>query len=103
MTTAGIGLLAFTTGALVWFAVFLAGMVRDGFMATMMTQIIELRGIGVLYAGTAVGTVMAFSSIAGVIAPALGNSMAAYAPGLPFLFWASLGLVGFLGLYLLRE
>lgn len=103
MTTAGVGMLAFATGALVWFAVVVAGMVRDGFMAVLMTQIIELRGIGVLYAGVAAGTVMAFSSIAGVFSPALGNSLADYAPGLPFLFWAGLGLVGVLGLYLLRE
>jgi MFS family permease len=60
MTTLGVSLLSFASGAGVWLAVCLAGMVRDGFMAVFMTAVIETEGVGVTYAGTAVGMVMVF-------------------------------------------
>ncbi len=98
MIALGIGSLSFVDGALVWVAVGMAGMVRDGFMAVFMTAIIETEGVGIMYAGTATGMVMIFSGVGNLLAPPLGNSLAAIAPGLPFLFWAALSGLGFLGL-----
>lgn len=94
----GVGLLSVAGGPLVWAAVLIAGMVRDGFMAVFMTSIIETEGVGVTYAGTAIGMVLIFSGIGNLLAPPLGNSLAAIAPGLPFLFWAALVGLGFIGL-----
>jgi hypothetical protein len=96
----GLGLLSVASGPLVWAAVLLAGLVRDGFMAVFMTAVLETGGIGPAYAGTGMGLVMIFSGLGNLIAPPLGNSLAALAPGLPFLFWAGMALVGFAGLLL---
>jgi MFS family permease len=99
----GIGLLTLVNGALVWVAVVMAGFVRDGFMAVFMTMIIETDGVGAAYAGTATGLVMVFSGIGSLVAPPLGNGLAGIAPSLPFLFWAALAVVGFIGIALAKE
>ncbi len=103
MIIAGVGLLSFARGGLVWVAVCLAGMVRDGFMAVFMTSIIETEGVGPAYAGTAMGAVMLFSGIGNLLAPPLGNSLAGISAGLPFLFWAALAAVGLAGVAASRE
>ncbi len=103
MIIAGVGLLSIVDGTIVWVAVSMAGLVRDGFMAVFMTMVIETEGVGATYAGTATGLVMVFSGLGNLIAPPLGNSLANIAPGLPFTFWAALAAAGFLVLYLLKE
>ncbi len=100
MVAAGFGLLSVVEGPLVWAAVLMAGLVRDGFMAVFMTAVLETKGVGPAYAGTALGMVMIFSGLGNLVSPPLGNSLAATAPGLPFLFWAAMALVGFAGLIL---
>jgi cyanate permease len=95
----GTGLLGFTSGVLISAAVLMAGISRDGFMAISMTAIIEVKGIGARFAGSATGLTMSVMGIAGVFAPPVGNWLANFGSGLPFLFWASfvfLGLVGYL-------
>ncbi len=99
----GVSLLSVAAGAVVWIAVCTAGMVRDGFMAVFMTAIIETEGVGIAYAGTAAGMAMVFSGIGSLLAPPLGNSLAGIAPGSPFVFWAALTGLGFLGLLAARE
>lgn len=88
---------------LIWLAVLLTGCVRDGFMAVFMTAIIELRGIGAAYAGTALGFVMSFSGVGNLIAPPIGNSLAPITPGLPFLCWTVFALIGLVSLYFVQE
>jgi MFS family permease len=90
----GTGLLSVVSGGAVWAAVLLAGFVRDAFMAIFLTMTIETRGIGPRYAGTATGLVMAVGGIASFLAPPLGNSLAALAPGAPFAFWSALAVFG---------
>jgi cyanate permease len=103
MLASGIALLSVASGAAVWVAVCMAGMVRDGFMAVFITSIIETEGVGVAFAGTATGMTMVFSGIGNLLAPPLGNSLAGISPGLPFLFWASLTGLGLIGLLLASE
>ena len=103
MISSGAALLSVASGGLVWVAVLLAGMVRDGFMAVFMTAIVETEGVGPALAGTATGMVMVFSGLGNMIAPPLGNSLAAGGANLPFLFWACLSLIGLVGLGLSRE
>jgi MFS family permease len=103
LTIIGCGLLSGTTGRIVWVAVITAGLVRDGFMAVFMTMIIEIRGIGADYAGTAFGFVMSFIGLGNLLAPPIGNSLAAIAPGLPFLCWTALAVIGLLGLSFVKE
>lgn len=103
MIITGVGLLSVVDGVMVWGAVSIAGLVRDGFMAVFMTTIIETEGVGATYAGTAIGLVMILSGLGRLIAPPLGNSLATIAPAMPFVFWASLAAAGFLGLCPVRE
>jgi MFS family permease len=103
MIATGVGLLSIADGLMVWVAVSMAGLARDGFMAVFLTMIVETEGVGVVYAGTATGLVMVFSALGGLVAPPLGNSLAEMTPGLPFVFWAALTVVGFFGLYLVKE
>ena len=90
MTAIGVGLLSIARPPGVWLSVAVAGIVRDGFMAVLITMIIETKGVGVTRAGTAVGLVMVFSRLGGLVSPLLGNSLADITPGLPFVFWAAL-------------
>lgn len=99
MLTLGMGLLSVVNGVMVWIAVCLSGMVRDGFMAVFLTAITETEGIGPAYAGTAAGLVMVFSNLGSLLAPPLGNSLAVLGAGLPFVFWAALTVLGMLALY----
>lgn len=101
--TLGIGMLSVAQGTMVWVAVCLAGMVRDGFMAVLMTLILETDGVGPVYAGTATGLTMVFSGIGNLVAPPIGNSLAEITPGAPFLFWSAMTLIGLAGLLLVKE
>jgi MFS family permease len=100
MIALGVGLLAVVEGPLVWVAVITAGMVRDGFMAVLITAIIETDGVGSPLAGTATGMVMVFSGLGSLLAPPFGNSLEQFTPGAPFLVWAGMALAGLAG-YLL--
>ncbi len=99
MIASGVGALVLVQGAWVWPAVILAGLVRDGFMAILITLVMELRGIGVRYAATATGLIMATSSLANVVSPPLGNSLAAFGPSVPFALWSALALFGVFSLW----
>ena len=103
MIATGFGLLSVADGALVWGAVILAGVVRDGFMAILMTFIIKIKEVGAAYAGTATGLIMSVSQIGSVLSPPAGNSLSVYSPGLPYLFWAGLALLGLVAFAAVRE
>ncbi len=103
MIITGIGLLSLVDGIMIWVAVIIAGLVRDGFMAIFMTMIIETEGVGAAYAGTAIGLVMVLLGIGNWLSPPLGNNLATLAPGFPFLFWMTLATLGFFGLSLTKE
>ncbi len=90
----GIGALSFLQGGAIWGAVILAGFVRDGFMAILNTAVFETRGVDQASSGTAMGFSMMFIGLGALLAPPLGNSLAAVAPGAPFLFWSGLSLFG---------
>ena len=98
----GTGLLGFVSGVLISVAVLIAGISRDGFMAITMTAIIEEKGIGARFAGTAIGLNMSVLGIAGVFAPPVGNWLVKFGTGLPFLFWASLVFLGLVGYFFMR-
>jgi hypothetical protein len=99
----GIGLLGFVSGVLISVAVLIAGIARDGFMAITMTAIIEVKGIGARFAGSATGLNMSVMGIASVFAPPVGNWLAKFGSGLPFLFWASLVFLGSVAYLFLRQ
>ncbi|MFO7323081.1 MAG: MFS transporter [Chloroflexota bacterium] len=89
---AGVGLLGLVDGAQVVLVVTVTGLVFDTFMAILNASVLEVRGVGHLYAGTAVGFATMFRNLGGALSPPLGNSLTVFGLNAPFLFWGSLGL-----------
>ncbi|MEJ5315203.1 MULTISPECIES: nitrate/nitrite transporter [Anaerolinea] len=92
MIMTGTGLLGVVHGLWVWVAVVIAGSMRDTFMATFNTMVIETPKVGPAYAGTAIGLTMALASLSNFISPPVGNSLASLSPGAPFVFWSALSV-----------
>jgi MFS family permease len=90
VTVIGIGLLSIVTGPPVWLLAIMAGIFRDMIWAVVATITVETKGIGPVYAGTAVGIVHALTRVGYTFAPPAGNSLESIHPGLPFVFWAGL-------------
>ena len=103
LTALGIGSLSIVNGNAIWGAVIVAGLVRDGFMAIFLTMVFEIKGIGPHYSGTAIGFAMIFMGVGNLAAPPLGNALAGLAAGAPFIFWATLILIGSLCIALTTE
>ncbi len=101
--TVGVGLLAVVQGPLIWLAVIVAGVVRDGYMATTMTALMEVKGVGGRYAASASGILIGVMSLGSLIAPPLGNSLERFSPTAPFALWAGMALLGFCVYWLIRE
>ena len=103
MIAIGVALLSMTSGVFIWAAVIIAGFVRDGFMAILMTLIIELKEVGTKYSGTAIGLVLVLSRFGSLISPPAGNSLADINLALPFAFWAAMAVMGLFALYFVKE
>lgn len=96
----GIGSLALIDGSIILIVVGLTGIVFDAFMAISNASVLEVDGVGFLYAGTAVGFSNMIRNLGGTFSPALGNSLAVHGPSVPFLFWGAMGLLG-VGMFVL--
>ncbi len=99
----GVGLLSVSGGAIVWAAVILAGFVRDAFMAVLISAIMEIEGVGAVYAGTAMGLVLTLSRLSAFASPPIGNSLADLDASLPFAFWAALAAAALFGFRFMRQ
>ncbi len=99
----GTGLLSIVDGAFVWPLVIMVGIFRDGFMAVLITMVIETDKIGAVYAGTAVGLAYSLGSLGDFLGPPLGNSLADINAGLPFTLWAALAAAALLIFLFVRE
>ncbi len=103
ITMVGIALLPVVNDAMVWVLMIMVGVARDGFFAICLTMSTETKGIGVLYAGTAMGLAQTIVNVGNVISPPLGNSLAGADPGFPFFLWAAFGLLGLVAFCFVRE
>jgi cyanate permease len=106
ITIIGIALLPLVGDAGVWVIMIIVGVTRDGFMAVALTISIETEGVGVVYAGTAMGLTQTLMNIGPIFSPALGNSLADPAnpaAPYPFFLWASFGLVALIVYCFVKE
>jgi len=106
ITIVGIALLPVVDAAVVWVLMIMVGFTRDGFMAVCLTMSTETEGIGVVYAGTAMGLAQTILNLGSFVAPPLGNSLADPnnpASPLPFFLWAAFGLLAFVAFCFVRE
>ena len=90
ITLMSMTILPFSHANFVWLLVILIGMVRDGYFAVLMTMVIETRGIGPAYAGTAMGIIFSLGNLGAFISSPTGNRLAVIRPEFAFLFWAAL-------------
>ena len=102
LITIGTGLLAVVEGNLVWLAVVIGGVMFDAFMGIQMATIMEVKGVGVAYIGTALGFAGVIRQFGGAFSPPLGNSLEVYGQHVPFIFWAAMGLFGLIVFSLMR-
>ena len=106
ITIIGIALLPLVGGAAVWVVLIIVGVARDGFMAIALTISIETEGVGVVYAGTAMGLTQTLMNVGPIVSPALGNSLADPAnpaSPYPFFLWAAFGLVALIAFCFVKE
>jgi len=103
ITVAGVALLPLVSNVMVWVLMIVVGLPRDGFMAVSLTMSTEAKGIGVLYAGTAVGLAQTILNLGSFSAPPLGNSLAEAGSSFPFFFWAAFGLLGLVAFCFVKE
>jgi len=106
ITVVSIAMLPLVGSAIVWVLMIVMGCARDGFFAICLTMSTETKGIGVVYAGTAVGLVQTILNLGTVISAPLGNSLADPAnpaSPYPFFLWAAFGLLGLVAFCFVRE
>jgi NNP family nitrate/nitrite transporter-like MFS transporter len=83
-----VSLIPFFNGLTIWVLVFLFGAVRDGYVAILTTMIIETKGIGARYAGTAIGVVFSFGNLGIFLISTMGNALANINLRFAFILWA---------------
>ncbi len=88
----GVGLLSIVDGALIVLVIAVTGSIFDALMAILNASVLEAEGVSDLYAGTAIGFVTMISSLGGTLSPPIGNGLATFGYGVPFLFWGGTGL-----------
>ena len=88
--SASLLVLPFVRGNTVFGLLIISGFIRSGGLAIMTVLIFEIKGIGSTYAGTAVGLATSCAMAGAFISPPVGNSLASFAAGTPFIFWGAL-------------
>ncbi len=88
----GVGLLGIVAGALVLLVAVITGSAFDTVMAMQQVSVMELDGMDNSLSGSALGMFTTIRNLGIAFAPPLGNSLAIYGAGLPFLFWGACGV-----------
>lgn len=85
--------LAVSGAALFWLLIPLIGAATQGVGTLIFVQAVQTKGIGLLYAGTAIGLVGCFANLGGFILPIVGGRLAEHNQSLPFVFWSVMVLL----------
>ena len=85
-----LALLPFVSTTWIWILLAISSFLRSAANSLFNVMIFETPGVGATYGGTAIGLANTVSMIGAFIAPPLGNSLAQYGDGWPFIFWAGL-------------
>jgi MFS family permease len=98
-----LGLLPFAHGLTIWMLLIIGSLVRMGASALFNILILEIKGVGGTYGGTAIGLSSAMGMFGAFLAPPLGNRLADIDLGLPFIFWALLPALALIGFFFIKE
>jgi NNP family nitrate/nitrite transporter-like MFS transporter len=99
ITSLSMGLFFLFDGIIFWILLAIYSLLRIVPLSLVNTLIIETKGVGGRYAGTAIGLSNTLGMLGGFFFPPLGNSLDAILPGLPFIFWAAMCLITLIGLF----
>ena len=88
---------------MIWITIIFVGIGRDALIALAAASTIDSKGIGMKYSGTALGFVQSILRIGPFISPPVGNSVAAYWTGLPFIVWAAFAAFALVCFLLTKE
>ena len=99
----GYGLLSVITNAAIWPLVMITGFVQEANAAFFFTMVMESKGVGTKYSGTALGLLTTLSGLGSFFGPPLGNSLAVYNPAYAFLCWATLSSLAVVMVFLVKE
>ena len=88
----GVGMLSLVEDTQIVLLIAATGLVFDSFMAILNASVLEVKGVGHLYAGTALGFATMVRNLGGAFSPAVGNSLTIFGLNAPFLFWGGMGL-----------
>jgi MFS family permease len=103
VTVVCIGVLPVAPANLVWVLIALSGVFMDGFMALNVTMLMETEGVGIEYAGMALGIIFTIAQVGNLISPPLGNAFANINAGLPFTVWAALSAAALVSFIFVKE
>jgi MFS family permease len=96
-------LIQMTRGIPLWLAVFGQGIGLAGAYSLSSTMVVQIKGIGHTYAGTALGVIMTIANLIAFISPIIGGALAEISPGWPFILWAGLPLLGIITIIFVKE
>jgi nitrate/nitrite transporter NarK len=82
---------------------FLVGIGQEAFFALSITMIMETKGVGAAYAGTALGMATTLAALGGFFSPPIGNRLAEINPSFSFAFWAGLSFLSLIILFFVGE
>ncbi len=88
-----LGVLPWVSGAAVWPLIVIQGMMRSGIIALFVSLVMETKGVGTAYAGTAIGVANTIFMLGAAVLPPMGNALADIDLGLPLVFWAAISLL----------
>jgi MFS family permease len=103
VTIVCIGVLPVAPANLIWVLIALSGMFMDGFMALNTTMLMETEGVGMEYAGMAVGIIFTITQVGILLSPPIGNAFAEINTGLPFVFWFALSIAALIIFFFVKE
>lgn len=88
---------------LLWIAVLGQGIGLAGVYSLSSTMVVQIRGIGPAYAGTALGLIMTITHLIAFISPIVGAKLAEIEPGRPFVLWAFLPMLAIISIIFIEE
>ena len=103
LTAASVLFLSLSNSTLFWVLIPLAGCLSQGVGTLVVAYAIQLKQIGSLYAGTALGLIGGLANFGGFVLPLAGGRLAEAHATWPFILWASAALAGTVCFVVLKE
>ena len=96
-------LISLSVGVSLWLLIPLIGFAVQSAIALFFAIILEMKEIGPIYGGSAIGILIAGQNVGGFLLPIIGGNLAELNQSWPFAFWAILIFVTIPCLFLVRE